>query len=24
VRFLLASDYTTGTVLIVDGGRVIR
>ena len=24
VRFLLASDYTTGMVLIVDGGRVIR
>ena len=24
VRFLLASDYATGTVLVVDGGRLLR
>ncbi len=24
VRFLLESDFATGTVLVVDGGRLIR
>ena len=24
VRYLLESDYVTGTVLVVDGGRAIR
>ena len=24
VRFLLESEYVTGTVLVVDGGRLVR